>query len=272
VVDIDAAIGYVVAHGDPVERARLSYLRTGATPAQQVLDRIGAMQTRSGGWPASGDGTVASVDATCFRLAEIDDLGALHTPVAASALGWLAGVQRPDGTWEEDQSLAAEAPPWAMPGDPEAQLYLTAVAGFWLALADAGKRPRFAPPDGSGPYAAMVRTAAQFVVGRLLPDGTWPSFLATGWYAAGLLHDQGNYYEAARVQYVLGDRLPGMSPADVASMAATLRRIGTGDDYWLLDAARKRLGETQRSDGGWDSDEGPIFDVHATLTAIRACR
>jgi hypothetical protein len=272
VVDIDAAIGYVVAHGDPVERARLSYLRTGATPSPQVLDRIGAGQTPAGGWPASGDGSVASIDATCFRLAELDDLGALHTPAADRALQWLVDVQRPDGTWEEDQALAAEAPSWAMPGDPEARLYLTAVAGFWLTVAEAARRPRFAPQDGSGPYAPALRAAAQFVTGRLLPDGTWPSFLATGWHAAGLLHDQALFYEAARVQYVLGDRLPGMSPADVAAMAAALRRISTGDDYWLLDAARKRLTETQRSDGGWDSDEGPVFDVHATLTAIRACR
>lgn len=271
-VDIDAAIGYVVAHGDPVERARLSYLRTGALPSQRVLDRIEAGQAPTGGWPASGDGTVASVDATCFRLAELDDLGSLHTPFAVRAAQWLVDVQRPEGSWEEEQSLAAEAPPWAMPGDPEARLYLTAVAGFWLTVAEAGRRPRFAPQDGSGPYARALRSAAQFIVANLLPDGTWPSFLATGWHAIGLLHDQAFFYEAARIQYVLGDRLPGMSPADVASMAAALRRIGTGDDSWLLDAARKRLADTQRSDGGWDSDEGPIFDVHTTLTAIRACR
>jgi hypothetical protein len=42
-----------------------------------------------------------------------------------------------------------------------------------------------------------------------------------------------------------------------------------GDD-WLLENARMRLGATQRTDGGWDSDEGPIFEVDTTLTAIRA--
>jgi hypothetical protein len=41
---------------------------------------------------------------------------------------------------------------------------------------------------------------------------------------------------------------------------------------WLLAAARKRLTETQRSDGGWSSDDGDAFDVHTTLTAIRALR
>src|SRR3954453_19732868 len=141
VVDIDAAIGYVVAHGDPVERARLSFLRTGAPPPPHIIERLAAGQTAAGGWPASGDGTVPSVDATCFRLGELDDLGGLHGPAVDRALTWLATSQRGDGTWQEDESLAAEAPPWAMPGDPEATLYLTSVAGFWLTVAEVEKNP-----------------------------------------------------------------------------------------------------------------------------------
>jgi hypothetical protein len=268
VVDIDAAIGYVVAHGDPVERARLSYIRARVVPPSQVLERITAEQTPSGGWPASGDGSVPSVDATCFRLAELDDLGGVQGPAVERALAWLAGVQRADGTWQEDDALAAEAPPWAMPGDPEATLYLTSVAGFWITVAELEAHPHHEEP---APYGAVLARAAQWFVGQLRPDGTWPSFLAAGWHAAGLLHEQQFFYESARMQLVLGDRLDGMSPADVASMAAALRRVNLGDD-WLLQAARKRLGETQRTDGGWDSDEGPLFDVNITLTAIRACR
>jgi hypothetical protein len=268
VVDIDAAIGYVVAHGDPVERARLSYIRARTAPPAQVVERITAEQTSSGGWPASGDGTMPSVDATCFRLAELDDLGGLHGPEVDRALAWLAQVQRTDGTWQEDDSLAAEAPPWAMPGDPEATIYLTSVAGFWLTVAEVEAHPHHEEP---AQHADTLAKAAKFVVGQLRPDGTWPSFLAAGWHAAGLLHEQQFFYESARLQLVLGDRMDGMSPADVASMAAALRRVNLGDD-WLLQAARKRLGETQRNDGGWDSDEGPIFDVNTTLTAIRACR
>jgi hypothetical protein len=268
VVDIDAAIGYVMAHGDPVERARLSYLRAGTLPPAAALERVEIEQTPLGGWPAAGDGSVPSVDATCFRLAELDDLGGLQGPQVDRALAWLVSVQSQDGTWQEDQALAAEAPPWAMPGDPEATLYLTAVAGFWLTVAEVEAHPhREQPPR----YATALAAAARFVVAQLRPDGTWPSFLAAGWHAAGLLHEQQFFYESARVQLVLGDRLPDMSPADAANMAAALRRVNLGDD-WLLQSARKRLSETQRTDGGWDSDEGPLFDVHTTLTAIRACR
>ncbi len=267
-VDIDAAIGYVVAHGDTVERARLSYLRTGQRPPAQIIERIAAGQTASGGWPASTDGVIGSVDATCFRLGELDDLGGLHGDVVDRALGWLAACQRRDGTWQENDSLAAEAPAWAMPGDPEATLYLTAAAGFWFAVAEAEMNPNQEMPAR---YADAPAAAAAWLVSQLRPDGTWPSFLAAGWHAAGLLHGQQYFYESARVQLVLGDRLPDMSPADLASMAAALRRLNLGDD-WLLQSARKRLAKTQRTDGGWDSAEGPNFDVNTTLTVLRACR
>lgn len=270
-VDIDAAVRYVRAHGDLVEQARLACLQSGTAPPPAVVDRISAGQATGGGWPASGDGSVASVDATCFRLAELDDLDALDTPATAQAVRWLVGVQRPDGAWEEDPALAAVAPPWALPGDPEARLYLTAVAGFRLAVAAAQSEADPAGPGTPARYTSALRAAADFVAGQIRPAGSWPSFLAAGWHAAALLHHQGLFYEAARVQYVLGDRLPDMSPADVASMAAVLRRLG-GIDDWLLAEGRKRLTVTQRSDGGWDSDEGPVFDVHATLVALRACR
>ena len=267
-MDIDSAIRYVIAQGDPVERARLSFLRTGAPPPPHIIERIGAGQTASGGWPASGDGTVPSVDATCYRLGELDDLGGLRGPEVERALNWLATAQRADGTWQEDASLAEEAPEWARPGDPEATLYLTALAGFWLTVAEVETHPHYEAPAR---HASVLNAAARWTVSQLRPDGTWPSFLAAGWHLAGLLHGEQFFYESARVQLVLGDRLGDMSPADVAAMAAALRRVNLGDD-WLLQSARKRLAETQRTDGGWDSDEGPIFDVNTTLVAIRACR
>ncbi|WP_212823225.1 prenyltransferase/squalene oxidase repeat-containing protein [Polymorphospora rubra] len=273
VIDMDAAIGFVVAHGDTVDRARLSWLRTGAVPQPGVLDEAEVGQTPDGGWPAFWAGEIASVDATCFRLAELDDLGALGRPAARKALDWLASRQLPDGSWEEDPALANQAPSWAQPGNPEARLYLTANAGFWLTVG--GHDARSAGPLDhrvGGVYAGVVHAAAQAVAYRINPDGTWPSFLAAGWLGAAVLHRQEMFYESARMQAVLGERLPGMTPADVATMAAALRRVGVAPQDRLLTAARHRLAETQRSDGGWTSDDGDAFDVHTTLAVIRACR
>ncbi|WBB74358.1 hypothetical protein O7602_01995 [Micromonospora sp. WMMD1128] len=272
-VDLEAAIGFVVAHGDTVERARLSRLRTGTPASPDLLDAAESGQLPGGGWPAVLDGDVASVDATCFRLSELDDLGALGRPAARHALDWLAAGQLADGGWDEHLSLAGFAPEWATPGDPEARFYLTAGAGFWLTVAGLDARAA-GPLDHrvGGAYAGVVQAAAHMLAAQLGPDGTWPSFLPAGWLAAAVLHRQQMFYESARIQAVLADRIPEMSPADVAWLAATLRRVEVGEEQWLLVSARRRLAETQRSDGGWDSDDGHQFDVHTTLRAIRACR
>jgi hypothetical protein len=103
-------------------------------------------------------------------------------------------------------------------------------------------------------------------------DGSWPSYLVAGWLGGALLFQAGIFYESAQIQVILADRVPDMTPADVASLMAAMRRVGMSIDDWLLVAARKRLTETQRSDGGWPSDDGDAFDVHTTLTAIRALR
>ncbi|WFE58124.1 prenyltransferase/squalene oxidase repeat-containing protein [Micromonospora sp. WMMD712] len=323
-VDLDAAIGFVVAHGDAVERARLSWLRAGATPSPELLDSAEVGQTPTGGWPAVWGTDLASVDATCFRLAELDDLGALGRPAARRALDWLASRQQADGGWEEDAALADDAPWWARPGDPEARLYLTATVTFWLTVADLDAAraaappgrwsthppdprwsahppdPRWSahPPDPRWPagppgqatgsphagnqlagnqlagdaYAGSVQAGVRALVGQLQPDGTFPSYLAVGWLSAAVFHQQELFYESARIQVALADRMPKLSPANAASLAAALRRVGVDEQHWTLVAARRRLTETQRSDGGWESDDGHQFDVHTTLAAIRACR
>ena len=277
-VDIDAAVGFVVARGDVVDRARLASLRSGTPPPDEVLASVESGQLPNGGWPVGYDLTVASVDATCFRLAEIDDLNGLHRPAAKRALNWLASRQRLDGFWEEDPALADSAPPWARPGDPEARYYLTANAAFWLAVASASSAQSgsYGSDASSGSdvvaeplYDSQLTRAAQALRDALDETGAWPGFLISGWLAAAVLHRTEWFYEAARMQFALTERAPTMSPADVAWMLAALRRVGVGDES-LLAAARGRLDETQRSDGGWPSDDAPALDVHTTLTALRA--
>jgi Prenyltransferase and squalene oxidase repeat len=268
-VDIDGAIGYVVAHGDQVDRARLSWLRSGVAPQPDVLAKVELGQLSDGGWPGFWGAGRPSVDATCFRLSELDDLGALDRPPAKRALAWLIGRQRPDGTWEEDEALADDAPEWARPGDPEARLYLTANAGFWLAV---GGSPEPPPDPVAAAHAAAVARATQAFRAAMREDGSWPSYLIAGCLGGALLFHSGWFYEAAQIQVLLAERVPDMTPADAAWLAVAFRRVGMSADDWLMVAARKRLTETQRTDGGWPSDDGPAFDVHTTLAAIRALR
>jgi hypothetical protein len=127
-------------------------------------------------------------------------------------------------------------------------------------------------PAAEGEHDEAVTRATEAFRGAMREDGSWPSYLVAGWLGAGLLHRAALYYESAQIQVLLAERVPSLSPADVASMMAALRRAGLSTEDWLLAAAAKRLTGTQRHDGGWPSDDGPAFDVHTTLTAIRALR
>ena len=265
-VDIDAAIGFVVARGDAVDRARLSHLRTGVPPAAEIFDNVERGQTETGGWPAQPEEPVASIDATCFRLAELDGLSGLTRPSGVRALRWLAARQRLDGCWEEDPVLAGSAPPWATPGDPDARFYLTATAAFWLAIASADAS------EADPPYQVSLDRAATAIRDQIDDSGAWPGFLVSGWLAGAVLQRTGWFYESARIFVVLGDRVKAMSASDAALMMAALRRTGVSPDDSLFDAGRQRLTETQRNDGAWPSDGASAFDVHTTLTALRALR
>jgi hypothetical protein len=273
-VDIDAAIGFVVARGDAVDRARLSWLRAGIAPSEDILGHVEMGQIGTGGWSAHWESDVSSIDATCFRLREIDDLGGLGRSAARRAFDWMANRQRGDGHWEEDPSLADVAPEWAKPGDPEARFYLTASAGFWLsvAAAEAGDTGAGYTSSHEPIYAEPRARAAQALLDDVAPDGTWPGYLVSGWLAAAVLHHSGYFYEAARMFVILRERVKDMTAADTASMAATLRRVGVSAEDPLLASARARLAETQRSDGAWPSDDHASFDVHTTLIGIRAVR
>jgi len=269
VVDIEAAIGFVVARGDQVDRARLSWLRSELLPPPELLAKVEMGQSAAGGWPAFWAGDHPSVDATCFRLAELDDLGALERPAARAALGWLLSRQRPDGTWQEDAVLADVSPPWATPGDPEATLYLTANVGFWLVVTGP---PADATAAETTRHAEVTARATQAFRAALNPNGTWPSFLVTGWLGASMLYKSGWFYESSQIQTILTRRLPEMTPADACWLAAAFRRVCISPADEVMRAARRRLTETQRSDGGWSSDDGDVFDVHTTLAGIRAMR
>lgn len=271
-VDLDAAIGFVVAHGDEVDRARLAHLRTGAAPDTALVEVVEAGQLPDAGWPGWEGAQVSSIDATCFRFAELDDLGALGRPACRQAMDWLAVTQRADGTWEEDAALADSAPPWAAPGDPEARLYLTANAAFWLSAGGLTARaggPRDARVGGA--YAGVIASAAQAIADSLAEDGSWPSYLVTGWLGAAVLFGQGASAGSARMRAVLARRLDDISPAGVAWLACAMRRLGVPVDDHLLGAAYRRLAATQQSDGGWPTDDADAFEVHTALAAIRAC-
>ncbi len=258
--DLDLAIAFVTRHGDAVEQARLRHLLTGEPADPQVVGALLAGQRPDGGWNPFWAPDYSGLDATCFRLAQADQLGLTGAePAVGRALRFLAGRQRDDGSWEEAEAVRGLAPPWAAPGDPAARLYLTANCGFWLATLG----------DTSGGGAR----AARFLHGQLAPDGSLPTFAHAHWLAAGLWFRLGDREPAGRVLRYLGGQLgPDFPTSDLGWLLTTLHAAGVPPDHALMAQAAALLAWRQEADGRWPSEDGPSRDVHVTLEALRAQR
>lgn len=167
-MDRQAALNFVHAKGNLVEQAHLRYLLSGERSEPAIIEQLFSGQREDGGWSPFWASNYSSLDATCFRLAQAEQFGrtADGSPVK-SALAFLAQRQREDGSWEEDESMAEQAPPWVTPGDMAARLYLTANCGFWLATR-AG-------------WSESVQRAAEYLRKQLDGAGHLPSFLHTHW-------------------------------------------------------------------------------------------
>lgn len=256
-MDLQAANQFISAHGDPAEQARLRWLTLHEPPDPFVREACLAGQRRDGGWAPFWDPEYSSLDATCFRLSQARQLGiGAHEPEIVRALAFLVERQSSRGSWEEDASEAAVAPPWASPGEPRARLYLTSNCGYWLAL-----------PGGDRPAA---KRAASFLRRRLKPDGSLPTYLNSHWLAAGLWLRLERSEPAEAVMGWLLTRLSELSPASCAWLITALRTAGAPASTELLRAALAALEAGQQPDGRWVSDDGPGRDVNATLEALHA--
>lgn len=268
---LDKAATFVTEHGGPLDRALLDHIRSGSSVPPELTAALLAGQQADGGWvPPWGTPTgISGVDSTCFKLAQAEraGLGASH-PVVARALSFLLKRQRPAGDWREEGALAAVAPTWARSSDA-ATLYLTANAGFWVAVRDGHSG---GTPSASGDTAAARGAArtATYLAERLSKDGALPSFEHTHWLAAGLLWRTGHRAAADQILQYLASRLNDLNASNLAWLTTALVVAGVPVIRPPVQAAAARLSGMQQKDGRWVSEDGADWDVHATLEAVRA--
>jgi hypothetical protein len=255
--EVNAAVAYVNERGTAVERARLRYLLHGESAPADVREQFERGQRGDGGWSPAWAGDYSSVDATCFQLAQADQLGLdRRSPLFIDAVRFLAERQRADGYWEEEGDVADAAPPWAQPGDTDARLYLTANCGFWVAV------------TGLVPTAA--RDAAAYLSYHLRENGELPSFLQTHWLAAALWQQRGLVDEAAKTLGYLATQVDKLSAGNLAWLVVALREGGVPAADAAVVAALDRLLAWRDPAGHWPSDEGIENSVHVTIEALKA--
>jgi hypothetical protein len=114
-MNIPLAIEFVKTHGSAIEQARLNVLLNAQRPTPQDIASLFKGQRADGGWRPLWAVDYSSIDATCFRLAQAEQLAIDdHHPALIKAIEFLSLRQHSDSTWEEEETVAELAPPWAV--------------------------------------------------------------------------------------------------------------------------------------------------------------
>jgi hypothetical protein len=266
--DYERAVAFLLAHGSGVERYALNRREDKnlyETPSSSEIERqLLDGQRADGGWAPLWASDYSSLDATCYRLAQAETA---QVSVPPGALEFLRSRQRPDGSWEEDESARDLAPPWVRPGDLAGRLYLTANCGWWLINGMA---------HGEQGYADEAARAGAHLERHQTGDGSLPSFLQTQWLAAALwirlewgqpdLPEQ-----ATHTLDYLATQLDGETPAGALGwMLTTLAPLGVPAEHPAIVKGLALLSEQQRPDGGWTSEDGSARNAWVTLQALLA--
>lgn len=255
--ELHPAIDYIQRHGTVVERARLRYTLYGEPPPDEAREQLERSQRGDGGWAPFWAPEYSSLDATCYQLAQADQMGIGRSSlIVIDAIRFLAERQHLDGSWEEDPEEAADAPIWAKPGDEAAGLYVTANCAFWVAM--------------TGLVPSAAHDAAMYLSFHLDESGGLPSFLQAHWLAAAVWQHQGMADETGKVLDYLRGRVPDLSAGNLAWMAMALRQGGVPADNETVSAALDQLIALRDPAGQWPSDEGADNSVHVTIETIRA--
>ncbi len=255
-MNFEKAVQFVKNNGNEVEQARLNYILANERPSEKVLADLFAGQQSDGGWAPFWADNHSSLDATCFRLAQAEQLGIAQSEIAVMrAMNFLAQHQSSDGSWEEDMQVADSAPPWAKPGNLSAKLYLTSNCGLWVAL--------------SGNPDNKASKAAEYLQTHLDQDGHLPSFPHTHWLAGGLWYKL-DWQASARTFEYLSKRIGDLATSNLSWLITTLCAAEVPTSHYLVSEAASLLEQSQQDNEYWESEDGTSQNVHSTLEAMRA--
>ncbi|MGZ9584477.1 prenyltransferase/squalene oxidase repeat-containing protein [Paenibacillus marinisediminis] len=250
------AIRYIETHGNNIERARLKYIAQDHPISEQELADFFNNQRSDGGWAPFWDVNYSSLDASCFKLAQLEQTGVVSCPIIDETISFMELRQSPDGSFEEDRSVGDRCPPWAAPGNLQAQLYLTANCSFWIS--------RYRP------QSVYAERGALYIRDRLNNEGYLSSYMHTNWLSAGLFKLIGWEEEAGLLTDYMSKVIHELSADQLAWMASTMIIAGFPPDDLLLHRAVDLLISMQAESGYWDSADGEWHRVHASIEALRA--
>jgi len=255
---INKAISYIRANGNAMEQARLQVITDSIIRTDdEIVQLLNHLQNEDGGWVPFWGKDISSLDATCYKLAQFEQLGVQKHPLIDNAIAFILRKQDESGFFEEDLCIADICPPWVKSGELEARLYLTANCALWI--------QHYAPESDA------LASAASYLIANRNEEGYLNSYPHTNWMAAGLLYTLGYKEEAARLMQYIDSIIDELSSDNLAWLANTFILCNM-DENDRLHQIISRLKLQQQEDGSWSSDDGEWQRTHTTLEALRAIK
>jgi hypothetical protein len=260
-VDVALAIAFVEENGAELDKARLRRLLSGVDLDSALVRSFLGPQNEDGGFPCRRvEGNPSCIHSTLNALWRLDELEMLGTPPAEDALSYLLEVQRDDGGWDEDESVIEYGvPPWAVPGDLRARLYLSALSTYWLVAGGCAEDP-------------ALERAFDFLLAHQDEMGRFHGFLHSTWIGTGALLMAGERYsEAAQkgLQALADEPISEWVDSQICWALDCLGRAGLPQDHPFVVDCLDQLARRQRDGGGWASEDGQDHAVGATIEAVK---
>jgi squalene cyclase len=263
-MDITKSIVFIEERGSDLEKARIRQILYRQKPEADVIRRFTQLQNDDGGFPYDMvQGNLSAVDNTLVALWWMDELGILKSPKADRAVGYLLAVQRDDGNWDEDPSIAQyDLPPWISPGDLRTRLYLSSYAAYWLAV------------KGYGSHTAF-KNAMEFLLKHQDDTGNFRGYLHTTWIATSAFLMAGpQYSEVGKrgLQALVNKSLAEWEASQIAWALDCLGKAGLQESHPFVEKCLAELLSRRRSDGSWSSEDGEAFAVGATIGVLKVLK
>lgn len=265
-IDIKKAEGFVAAHGDMVEQARLAKILHHQNPDDTIRRRLADMQNPDGGYAYWLPGeTISTVCDTAYVLWWFDDLGIRTGTTVDRAVEYLFAHQKSDGGWDEVDALKTmDVPEFLIPGETRTRVWLTAYCAHLLMLFGHADSPqcRGCPVD----FLIANREPSGKLIGYL--RATWDALAVFSRYPAG---DRKPFKRALAV--IENELTPGKWAASyLAWLVRALRDAGLARDHPVVSRCLAVLTESQRPDGSWKSEDDEKYAPGATIEVIRVLK
>ncbi|BFH60460.1 MULTISPECIES: prenyltransferase/squalene oxidase repeat-containing protein [Paenibacillus] len=254
-MSLSKSIEYVKQNStDPFDIVRLKNILDRKIPDDEELVGLIKSQRQDGSWSPFWAKDSSSLDATCYRLAMLEQAGIKTHPVIERAIEFITKQMNEMGYFEENNIPIDMCPPWVMPGDIKARLYLTANCGFWI-----------------NHYSSNIdNRIITYLREHIDINGNINSYLHTNWLIGGLFYSLGLFKEAEAIFQCLCEQFPKLSSDNLAWLINTLIVSGVNNEEEIIKKSITRLIELRNNDGSWSSDDGSLKDIHTTIESIRA--